>query len=53
MDLKIVAEGIETKEQRDYIKYKGCDMGQGYYFYKPMPAESLNQIFQNQSSKEV
>lgn len=53
MDLKIVAEGIETKEQKDYIKYKGCDMGQGYYFYKPMPAESLNQIFQNQSSKEA
>lgn len=45
MDLKIIAEGIETIEQRDYIKERGCNMGQGYFYYKPMDAEHLNQIF--------
>ena len=34
--LKVVAEGIETREQLDLLREIGCDLGQGYYFSKPM-----------------
>ena len=34
-----VAEGIETKQQLDFFKSLSCDIGQGYYFSKPVPAD--------------
>jgi EAL domain-containing protein (putative c-di-GMP-specific phosphodiesterase class I) len=34
--LKVVAEGIETRAQLDMLREIGCDLGQGYYFAKPM-----------------
>jgi EAL domain-containing protein (putative c-di-GMP-specific phosphodiesterase class I) len=39
LKLKIVAEGIETKEQLDFLKNNQCDFGQGYYFSKPVPKD--------------
>ena len=41
-DLRVVAEGIETDEQRVFIMQQGCDIGQGFYFGKPMPADILD-----------
>lgn len=41
LDIKTVAEGIETKEQVDYLKMIGCDMIQGYYFEKPIPMKKF------------
>jgi diguanylate cyclase (GGDEF)-like protein len=38
--LKVVAEGIETREQLDMLREIGCDLGQGYYFAKPMDADA-------------
>ena len=38
--LKVVAEGIETREQLDMLREIGCDLGQGYYFSKPMDADA-------------
>lgn len=38
---KVVAEGVETKEQLQLLIELGCDYIQGYYFSKPLPAESL------------
>lgn len=38
LGLKVVAEGIETKEDLDRIRHLGCDLAQGYYYAKPMPA---------------
>ncbi len=41
LGLKVVAEGIETKEQKDLLQVLGCDKAQGYYFAKPMPSNEL------------
>ena len=39
-----VAEGVETKEQMDYMKNIGCDMIQGYFLGKPVPAEDIEKL---------
>ena len=39
MDLKVVAEGVETQEQHDFLRSLGCDYGQGYLFSRPLAAD--------------
>ena len=39
LDKKIVAEGVETKEQIEMLKQFGCDYFQGYYYSKPLKRE--------------
>ncbi|MDQ0253054.1 diguanylate cyclase (GGDEF)-like protein [Evansella vedderi] len=41
LKLKVVAEGIETKEQLQILQYIQCDEGQGFYFSKPIPASGI------------
>lgn len=41
LSMSVVAEGIETTEQEDLLKSMGCDIGQGYFFAKPMPIEEF------------
>ena len=41
LDLDVLAEGIETPEQADLLKDMGCDLGQGYYFARPLPSEQF------------
>ena len=38
LSLKVVAEGVETAAQLDFLKTHGCDEMQGYYFARPTPA---------------
>ena len=38
MNLTVVAEGIETREQLDFLTEKGCEIGQGYFFSRPILA---------------
>ncbi|MBT4075255.1 MAG: EAL domain-containing protein [Gammaproteobacteria bacterium] len=41
LNLKVVAEGVETEEQYNDLKQLGCDYAQGYFFEKPVPADEL------------
>ena len=42
--LRVVAEGVETKEQLRFLHLLRCDEVQGYLFSKPLPAEELEQV---------
>lgn len=41
LGMKVVAEGVETIEQLDYLTEAGCDMVQGYFFSRPVPEKKL------------
>ena len=41
LNMRTVAEGVEVKEQVDFLAKEGCDMIQGYYYAKPMPADEF------------
>ncbi|GIX22585.1 MAG: hypothetical protein KatS3mg121_1368 [Gammaproteobacteria bacterium] len=41
--LRLIAEGVETAEQLAFLKSRGCDWVQGFYLYKPMPAERFEE----------
>lgn len=43
-DMKLLAEGIETKVQADLLMQMGCRYGQGYYYAKPMQAKEMKNI---------
>ncbi len=46
---KTLCEGIETKEQEEAVIKAGCDMLQGFYYYKPMPVSMLEKVFDENS----
>ena len=44
LGLKVIAEGVETKEQLDFLRDQICDEIQGYYYYKPMSARKIEEL---------
>lgn len=44
----IIAEGVETPQQRGLLAAMGCEMGQGYYFGRPVPADEIARLFERQ-----
>jgi diguanylate cyclase (GGDEF)-like protein len=57
LNLRVVAEGVETAEQRAVLTRLGCDSGQGYHFFRPMPAEKivgvLHQLIQSSGGRII
>jgi len=47
LNLTLIAEGVETKEQRDFLLENGCDNIQGYFYAKPMPANEMKIFLEN------
>ena len=41
LKLRVVAEGIETEAQAQFLQEHGCDMGQGYLYSRPLPLDML------------
>ncbi|WP_448632494.1 MULTISPECIES: putative bifunctional diguanylate cyclase/phosphodiesterase [Pseudomonas fluorescens group] len=49
LSLTVVAQGVETKEQADFLRDNACDEFQGFYFNKPMPADQFQALLQAQA----
>ena len=52
LDVPVVAEGVETASQLDTLKKMGCEIIQGYYFSKPVPAEEFEKFILQEISRK-
>jgi len=52
LDLRVVAEGVETEGQLGLLKEAGCDLVQGYYFSRPLPPEEFEQLIAREKGIE-
>lgn len=44
LKINLIAEGVETEKQLEFLKQWNCDVIQGYYYYKPMTVEQINKL---------
>ena len=51
LNLSVVAEGVETREQLERLREIGCDYVQGYFFAKPMPGKDFETLLKSRPSK--
>ena len=47
LGFKVVAEGVETAEQEQFLKSSNCDLLQGYYFSKPQKADEIEKFIKD------
>jgi diguanylate cyclase (GGDEF)-like protein/PAS domain S-box-containing protein len=50
LHMRVVAEGVETRQQLEILQEHGCPEGQGYYFCGPVPAEQFRQLLENDTA---
>ncbi|HWA14379.1 MAG TPA: EAL domain-containing protein [Burkholderiales bacterium] len=48
LNLKVVAEGVETEAQMRFLRDHGCDEGQGFHFYRPLAAQAVAELLGSQ-----
>jgi len=49
LNMKIIAEGVESEKHLDLLAKMGCDIGQGYYFSRPISAKEMTDYLQAHS----
>jgi predicted signal transduction protein with EAL and GGDEF domain len=47
LNLNVVAEGVEEEAQLRFLRQRGCEMMQGYYFSKPLPADEFSALLRD------
>ncbi len=52
LNLKVIAEGIETESQWRFLQQQQCESAQGYFFAKPMPTAKFHQFLENAANLE-
>ncbi len=52
LNMPVIAEGVETKDQADFLSEIGCNIIQGYYYAKPMPISQFEEML-NQHNKDI
>lgn len=45
LGIQVIAKGVETEEQKEWLKAAGCDFAQGHYFSLPLPAKKFSELF--------
>lgn len=53
LDLTVIAEGVETQEQLQFLQDKQCNEAQGYFFSRPISASAMEAVLQGESTAEV
>ena len=53
LNLETVSEGVETQVQVDFLRDLGCDLIQGYFYYKPMPVEDFEKLISAEITVEA
>lgn len=53
LTLTVVAQGVETQEQADYLRENACDEFQGFYLNKPLPANQVADLLQTQLTRDA
>jgi diguanylate cyclase len=51
LSMKVVTEGVETKEQLEFLRQHGCEQYQGYIFSKPLPAVEVAKLLLSHAMK--
>lgn len=52
LQLKIIAEGVETEEQKEFVRLEGCEEVQGYFYSRPVPNQELEDMLLTQSPNQ-
>lgn len=52
LNMKIVCEGVETEEQEEFLRWLGCDMGQGFLYSKPIPISEFEKFLKERNEEE-